>query len=338
MIDVIVVGCGIMGAATARALARAGHSVTILERFAIGNEHGSSHGSARIFRLSYRDPAFVAMGREALPLWHALEAEAGESLLRTTGAVWWGDDIDDIGAALRRNGVEHAFVDGAEAMQRYPSLRFDRDQRALREPGAGVIAADRAWRALVASARLHGAELHENVVVEAVREDARGVEVVTRGVTLHARAAVITAGPWTGDLVNDLPVRTTHETVAYIDDGGVEIPVIVETGAVLRFALPVPEGGIKAGEHGTGSLGHPDDAGEPDTEAAARVAAWVHGRAPNSSRHASHAETCWYTNTPDETFILERRGKIVVGSPCSGHGFKFAPLIGSRLAAMAATP
>ena len=101
------------------------------------------------------------------------------------------------------------------------------------------------------------------------------------------------------------------------------------------YALNAPGEGLKAGEHIAGEAASPDEAGAPDEESVARVSEWVRRWWPGADPHPHRSETCFYTNTPDEHFVLERKGRIVVGSPCSGHGFKFAPLIGERLADLA---
>ena len=120
--DVIVVGAGVMGSATARALARSGKSVTLLERLTVGHKRGSSHGASRIYRLSYPDPMYVRMARLAMPLWQELEDESGEELFVKTGGLDGGPHIRDNAAALERCGVRSEVITGADAMKRYPMI------------------------------------------------------------------------------------------------------------------------------------------------------------------------------------------------------------------------
>jgi sarcosine oxidase len=101
------------------------------------------------------------------------------------------------------------------------------------------------------------------------------------------------------------------------------------------FSLHDPVYGLKAGAHHAGAITDPDDVGEPDPALVERISTWVAERLQNADPEPVLAETCLYTTTPDERFILERRGRIVIGSACSGHGFKFAPAVGRRLADLA---
>jgi len=161
---------------------------------------------------------------------------------------------------------------------------------------------------------------------------------------LDAEVIVVTAGPWIGNFFPDLPVRTTRETVVYFRREGAPLPAVAqldpETRGHLIYSLHDPLHGLKAGLHHGGATVGPDEPGEPDPAVVERVAEgiseWISRTYPDADPDPVAAQTCMYTTTADERFILERRGRVVIGSACSGHGFKFAPAIGSRLAAMAA--
>jgi sarcosine oxidase len=336
--EIAVVGAGVMGSATAWALAGAGREVVLLERFRVGHRHGSSHGAARIFRLSYPDAMYIGMMQEALPLWRRLEEETGETILTVTGGLDGGVGLDRNVAAMEARGVPFERLDGTEVAARFPALAADRDEPFLFQPEGGTVGADVAWRAFVASALARGAELAEETRVLAIRPGDDGVEIDTDAGGYRARAAVITAGAWARDLLApagyDLPVRPTRETVAYfhLDQ---PVPTLLEWADGFAYALPSPGQGLKAGEHGIGPVIDPDEEGGPDRASVARLGSWIRRRYPAADPQPHLVETCLYTNTSDESFVLERRGRLVVGSPCSGHGFKFAPLIGERLAALA---
>jgi sarcosine oxidase len=138
----------------------------------------------------------------------------------------------------------------------------------------------------------------------------------------------------------DLPVRVTCETVAYFRRNGEPLPSVVQLDPVTRghalYSLHDPLHGLKAGVHHAGAEIGPDVAQPPDSALVERVADWVERTYADADPDPVDAETCVYTTTPDEHFILERRGRVVIGSACSGHGFKFAPAVGTRLAALAA--
>jgi sarcosine oxidase len=339
--EIVVVGAGVMGASTAYALARLGFDVVVLEQFTVGHKRGSSHGASRIFRLSYPLHDYVAMAQQSLPLWRALEDESGETLLTTTGGLDTGKDLDRHAGALAARGAPFEIIDGAEVTRRWPFVRIERDAQVLFQPDAGIVAADKAVAAFVKCARAAGARVAESARVERLDPKADRVDIRTSDGAVTARAVVVTAGAWARGLLGTagirLDTRATRETVAYfrLRDGD-SPPTLVDWGSPSVYALPSPGQGLKAGEHIAGPTTDPDEAGAPDADAVGRLEAWVARRYPSAEASAHHTETCLYTNTPDEHFVLERHGRVVVGSPCSGHGFKFAPFIGRRLAALAA--
>ncbi len=166
-----------------------------------------------------------------------------------------------------------------------------------------------------------------------------GVEVRSAAGSFRAGAVVVTAGAWSRGLLAPLgihlPVRVTRETPMYFPlREGVEAgwPVFVEWLTPLLYALPTPGLGVKSGEHKGGPEVDPDQPGGPDLEAVSRVSRWMADRVPGVEPTPQLVETCLYTRAADDRFVLERRGPVVVGSACSGHGFKFAPLVGGRLA------
>jgi sarcosine oxidase len=338
-VEAVVIGAGVMGTATARALARAGREVVLVERFRIGHRRGSSHGRSRIFRFSYGDRRYVRMAMEALPLWRELEDESGEELLRTTGGLDLGPTALDHAAALGAEGAAFEVLDRAQAARRFPFIAFPPGP-VLFQPDAGIVLADRAVEGFARTARAAGAEILEDRQATGIRPDGVQAVVETAEETYRAPVAVVTAGGWARGLLApagiDVPVRATRETVAYFrlaED--VAVPAVVEWTEPAGYALRSPGQGIKAGEHGTGPDTDPNLGGAPDPAAVERVAGWIRARFPDADREPHLAETCIYTNTADQSFILERRGPIVVGSACSGHGFKFAPWIGRRLAELA---
>jgi sarcosine oxidase len=324
--EIVVVGAGIMGSATAWALARAGRDVLLVEQLHVGHEHGSSHGRSRIVRLAYPELEFVELAKEAFPGWRELEHESGAELLELNGLLELVEDVAQSSRdALEAAGAEHELLSAEEARARWP-VGVPDGWTALFQPQAGIVRADLAHRAFVDAAVARGARLVENHRVESLDD-------------LEAGAVVVTAGPWVARFFPDLPVRTTRETVAYFRREGVPMPSIVyldpETRDHAMYSLHDPVYGLKAGAHHAGTAIAPDEPGGPDTALVERIAAWVARTYPDADPKPAAAETCMYTTTPDQHFILERRGNVVIGSACSGHGFKFAPAIGARLAALA---
>lgn len=333
--QVVVVGAGVMGLATARALARAGRDVILCEQFTLGHDRGSSHGTSRIFRLSYPAPAWVERAQQALPHWRELEAEAGETLLELHGSLDlgdWGPNRD----ALAASGAEHELLDRAEAERRF-GLVLEPGELALFQPQGGIALADRTLAALAGSVRDHAGRIAEETRVVSVCDTPAGVRVELEDGTLAADAAVVTAGAWAPRLVDLDDARPTQETTAYFRHDG-PVPSLIDTtpSVVAGYALTAPGRGVKASMHKTGPRLDPDAPVPPDHAIAAATGEWLARRLPAVDPEPTSLETCIYTNLPDDRFACERRGNVVVGSACSGHGFKFAPLVGAELAALAA--
>jgi monomeric sarcosine oxidase len=325
--DVAVVGAGIMGSATAYALARDGRDVVLYEQFEVGHTHGSSHGRSRIVRLAYPEVGFVELAKEAFVGWRELEREAGVELLELNGLLELAHDLDrGSSAALDAAGAVYELLETPAARERWP-VGVPDGWTALFQPEAGIVRADLAHRAFVDRAVARGATLREQTRVHLLDE-------------LDADVIVVTAGPWVSRFFPDLPVHTTRETLAYFRRDGEPLPSVVQLDPVTRghalYSLHDPVHGLKAGTHHAGARVGPDEDGGPDPALVERIAEWVSRTYLDADPEPVAAETCMYTTTPDEHFILETRGRVVIGSPCSGHGFKFAPAIGTRLARMAA--
>src|SRR6266853_647052 len=248
MVDVAIIGAGVMGLATARALARAGREVVVYEQFEPGHARGSSHGRSRIFRLAYAEPEWVRLAQEALAGWREVEGEVGEQLLELNGLVEIVTDLaDSSAAALDACGVVWQRLDRDEVQRRFP-LRLAPGAFAVLQPQAGIVRADRALAAL-----------------------ARGIDVrygtrVASLSDLREDCVVVTAGAWVNDLVEPpLPVRVTRETVCYFHPADARpMPALVsyvpQTGGVGFYALADPLHGVKAAAHHAGPQADPGQA------------------------------------------------------------------------------
>jgi sarcosine oxidase len=327
-VEVAVVGAGVMGLATARVLAEAGRDVAICEQFEVGNPDGSSHGSSRIIRLSYPEERWVRLAQEAYPLWQKLEAAFGRALLDQPGTLdlgHWEANRD----ALAVCGVPFEVLDAAAIERRFP-IRVEGNESGLFQADGGVVYADLALQALLGSAAAAGAQLRERTRIKSIEDEGETVSLDD----LRAKAVVVTAGAWAPGLVG-VDAAPTRETTSYFSFEE-PVPSLIDTsaGETHAYALAAPGTGLKAGFHQSGPAIHPDEPGEPDAGIAERTSAWVERRFRGVGP-AVRLETCLYTTRPDDEFVLERKQRVVIGSPCSGHGFKFAPVIGERLAALA---
>jgi sarcosine oxidase len=338
-VEVVVVGGGIAGLAAGYALARQGHDVSVFEQFRLGHGRGSSHGATRIFRLAYPEPEWVRFAQEALVEWRELEAESGAELVSLVGFLELVRDLSQSSQhVLASCGVESRVLDAAEAESAF-QVSVPHGFVALLQPDAGIVYAERAQAAFAA-----GIAVRENVQVTAIEQRDDGVRVATTDGDVQAAAVVVTAGSWARPLLHTagipLDVEPTRETVAYFELATTRIPpAVAEFQADARrhafYALYDPDYGLKAGLNGSGKAADPDQEEGPDQAIVERIAEWVAARLPVKATEPVRVETCLYTNTADEDFILARRGRVVVGSACSGHGFKFAPVVGRRLAWLA---
>jgi len=351
-VDVAVIGLGAMGSAALLHLARRGLHVAGLEQFEPGHDRGSSHGETRIIRLGYFEhPSYVPLVRAALPLWRALERDSGKALLRITGIIEIGVPDGTLVAgtlhSARTHGLPHEVLDAATVMRRFPAFRLPPDFVGVLQPEAGILAPEPAIHAQIALALAAGAQLRSNERVHAIEPTLAGVRVVTDRAVIEARHAVVAAGPWLPQLLPGFPVplRVTRQVVGWFapSDPAIFAPdrcpifMIENTGGVFYGFPRGSKPGIKFAKHH-----HADEAVDPATpvrpmdagdEALLRAALAAHLPSANGELLAS--QTCLYTMAPDGDFILDRlpgAPAIVVASPCSGHGFKFAPVIGEILA------
>ena len=340
-----------MGASTARALAQAGRSVILLEQFALRHDRGSSHGASRIFRFSYPDPHYVRLAQGARQAWRELEAECGEELIVETGDLTFGALAGETARALASCGVRHELLTGAEVSARWP-IGAESDEEVLFQQDGGTTRSDRAHEALLASALANGAVVLEQQKVVGLERRHGSIHITTGSDTFFARACVVAAGAWARPLLAaldiELPVIPTRETITYFripDPLG--LPPVIDDAVpdadmhglrrpgLINYALAAPGIGLKAGLHHAGPVTDPDLPGTPDLAIVRWVSTWATSRYPELDPEPVGTETCIYTSTADESFVLERHGRIVVASACSGHGFKFAPAFGRTIAALA---
>jgi sarcosine oxidase len=344
--DAIVVGGGAMGSAAARVLAGRKRHTLLLERYGFGNANGSSGGPTRIFRLTYHDAAYVRMARCALEHWRELEEAGGEPLLATTGGLDVGPGGRTSGEALSAAGEAWATVAPEALAERWPALSFPSGTEMFVQEDGGVCRAETTVLTQARLARAAGADVRDHTEVTAITPADEAVEVTTAaGDVARAPVAIVTAGPWASKLLAtagiDLPLTPSFEQATYARlDAPSSLPTVTDWrphGAHPIYLVPDPfePGEFKVGIHKSGGPVDADDRSfDPDPDRVATARAYTAAHVVGSV-DAGRTDTCLYTNAPDEEFVIDRSGPIVVGSPCSGHGFKFVPLIGRVLADLA---
>ncbi len=351
--DVIVAGVGAMGAAACWHLARRGLRVLGLERFDITNTMGSSHGQNRIIRSAYFEhPSYVPMVRRAFELWREAEQAAGETLLFVTGGIDSGAPDSRIVsgslASCREHDLPHEVLDSRALAARFPGWRLPEGFVAVFQPDAGFIACERAVAAHATLARAAGAELRTfEAITGWTQTGSATVEVTTASGRYEAAQLVLSTGAWIADHVPALAGKAVAErqTLGWFKPRDADIfqpgrfPVgTVDTAPSFLYVYPewgIP--GFKIGlYHHLNESGHADDLSRDPTErdeAALRQA--VETYFPDAAGACLSLQCCQFTNIPDGHFVIDRlpdMPQVVVVSPCSGHGFKFSPVVGEAVA------
>ena len=348
--DVIVVGLGAMGGAAACHLARRGMRVLGLDRFTPPHAFGSSHGETRIIREAYFEhPVYVPMVQRAYELWRDLEKESGTTLLRETGGVMIGRPDSDLVKGARHSaelhGLRYQQLTASEAHAQFPALHPDNDMVAVWEPRAGVLFTDACVTAHLALARRYGAELRYEESVLGWEPERNGIRVLTSHGETHARQLIVTAGAWISAFFPQLPLRIERQVLFWFSGPGTpgifapdRCPVHLWQFDGRRFFYGFPNlgSGVKVAFHHGGQTTAVDavkrEVEQAELEDIRRA---LRRFVPAADTELRATTVCMYTNTPDEHFWIgrdPRNSQVLIASACSGHGFKFSPVIGEILA------
>lgn len=359
-LDVIVVGAGATGLAAAWKLAQAGQSVTVLEQFEKAHKNGSSHGGSRIYRATYVQREYLDIMHHALDMWRELEGDSGLKLLSEVGLVSHGFPPHDFEQPMRDAGIALEVLTAQEAGERWPGMRFE--GKVLHEhKTAGRVNADLTLVALEQELVKHGGQVIYGAKVTDARVESNGVVVESAAGTFRANKIVLAAGGWTNRLAPGLlgletpldmqviEVAPAHFAINADTAGGMvestwpsfthdHAPTDPITGTPTRwpgivYGLATEGEGIKVGFNAYGVSLDPDQrtfASRPgDLQLHADyVAEWL----PGLDSATGVDMSCTYTRTPSDDFLIDRRDRVVVASPCSGHGFKFIPALGEMIA------
>ncbi|CAN5268399.1 N-methyl-L-tryptophan oxidase [soil metagenome] len=348
--DVIVIGLGAMGSAAAAQLAARGLRVLGLDRFSPPHDRGSSHGESRVIRQAYfESPAYVPLLRRAYALWRELERCSHLDLLAITGGLMLGrPDSPVVAGSLQSaqvHGLPHELFDADQIRRRFPQFHPDPDTVAVFEPEAGFVHAETAVRVQLNHAVRLGSELRRDEEATAWQVSATGVRVETRRGSYAAGRLVVAAGAWMNRLLTPLalPLRVERRVQFWFEPAanaeafapGVFPIWIWDTGGgIYPYGVPAINETVKVALHGESAevectadtidrTVHRSEVG--------RMRALLRPRIPALAARCIRTAPCLYTCTPDAHFVIDRHpehANVWIVSACSGHGFKFSPVIG----------
>lgn len=358
--DIIVIGGGAMGTATGWALARQGHGVIVLEQFQHVHEQGSHGGKTRIFRHAYAEgPRYVPWTLEADQLWTELQERSSARFMHRVGCL----DISAPGfhrarearASADSYGIRSEWLTGRDVNERWPAWQLPEVREVCFGPDAGFLDVEIALKSLGHELIDAGGELRTDERVLSWNADHRGVKVEASKGSYAAERLVLTAGAWSGKILRELeiPLHVLRKPVVWfeIDRERTTLvmperfPVFIsddETGEF--YGVPqYQEPGIKVGMHSGGDVVEPDTVDRTATEAdiAPDLRPFVERSIHGATGKTLGAAVCMYTMTPDHDFVIDRHPEhphVVLATGFSGHGFKFAPVVGEYLARLAIDP
>ena len=350
--DVIVLGVGGVGSAALSHLAQRGARVLGIDRFPPGHDRGSSHGDTRIIRQAYFEhPDYVPLVKRAYTLWTDLAKRSGQTLYHETGLLQVGPHDGHVVQGVLKSAAQHGLsverLSPTESARRFPGFRIPEPLTAVFEARAGYLRVEDCVRAHAAAAQRSGAELRiGETVLEWSAKDS-GATVRTDAGTYSAANLIITAGAWAGQLLGDLgvPLEVVRKSLYWF---ATDAPHYREDRGGPAFLFETPQGefygfpeidslGVKTAEH-TGGLPVADpltvDRSE-DARETARLRAFLTEHVPFVSTRQTRFTTCLYTLSPDRHFLVDRHPRhrnVAFAAGLSGHGFKFASVLGEVLA------
>ncbi len=344
---VLVVGAGIMGLSVAEALLAAGHRVAVFEQAGIPNELGSSVDDHRLIRYPYGTmtgyarlvaPAYAAWDRLWQRLGRSHYVETGTLAISAEAGGW----IDDSAAGLAEIGQAFEWLEGAALKARFPLLRSGAGHRGLYLKSGGLLLARPIVQSLAARVAFLGGSLNTRRRITGIDTEAASLTLESGG-SVSGDLVIVAAGPWLADLLPDFAQRVTPSRQAYayltppedLHAAWAAHPLLLDIGveAGIYLVPPAAGTGMKLASHGFSLTGHPDRERDGRPEDVAHSLAMAAETLVGFERYqVERVGTCFYTVEAEERFIAEPRGAAWILTGFSGHGFKFAPLIGERLA------
>ena len=354
--DVVVLGLGANGSSAVYHLSKTELKICGIDRFTPPHTFGSSHGQSRIIRQAYHEsPMYVPLVKEAYALWNELEKTSDKQLFIKTGGLMLG--AADAGVvrgaqvSAETHGIAYEYLENKNIQQRFPALKINEETVAVLEKEAGILFPEACIRANLSIAEKNGVDLLFNEKVISIKSHHNKIEIVTDKSSYHTYKLIISLGAWLGQLLPELnlPLVIERQVLYWYKNINPSLQSSLLPDALPIFIWEYQKGktfygfgdlgdGVKIANHHAGTPIQPDLLSQ-DVSAEERAAIdEIVSRYVNMEPQFHYSTVCMYTNTPDEHFILDvhpHNNNIIIGSPCSGHGFKFSSLSGKILADMA---
>ena len=362
--ETIVLGLGAMGSATVHQLSRKRHRVLGIDQYAPPHAHGSTHGDTRITRLAIGEgEQYTPLARRSHELWREVERQTGTRLLTTQGLLVISSPAktafthveafyENTVAAAKKYGIPHQLLDAEQIRRRFPQFRVRDDEVGYFEMDAGFLRPEECVRAQLTLAQHHGAEIHTGEKVLGFDATPSRVTVTTDRGAYSAGHLIMTAGPWLPGLLGEPWSRCfsiSRQVLCWFDIEAAaaaflpeRFPVFIwelQGAAQAIYGFPAvdgPHGGVKIATEQFQSETTPEtvDRNIGEHEIGAIYETYVAPNLSGVSGKCLRAVTCLYTVTPDFGFVIDTHPdfeRVLVVSPCSGHGFKHSPAIGEAL-------
>ncbi len=348
--DTVVLGLGAMGSAALYHLALRGIPAVGIERFGLVHARGSTHGPSRVFRVFYPNPLYVEMGLAAQTQWRELETRTGGNLLTLCGQLVLSrpdnPHFQHGLSALDTMQESHTPLSHADIQSRFPMLHPPADRVGCWIPRAGVLSPESALKALHTVAREAGAQVLAAQTVQGLDHSQGQFDIALDDRRIRCQRVICTAGAWSAELLPDLALHlkvTRQQKFQFAsrdmsDLDPARLPVYVDYEKEY-YGFPAWQGVLNVADDGHGDTVNPNDVDRSaDPVTRERLTQWVQQLFPRPDWKHVRTETCLYSNTPDDDFILDRHPAwpgLALGAGFSGHGFKFTPLIGQLLVHLA---
>jgi monomeric sarcosine oxidase len=351
--DVIVLGAGAMGSASAYQSSRQGKKVLLLEQFEIAHQKGSTHGESRIFRFAYTNLDYAMLAFQCKELWQELENDAQENLLTILGGIDFAEDevgkqsVLDVEKALKELKRPTKLLDCNRLKDFYPQFNVSQSVLGVYSEDTGVINPTKAIKTMVNSAKKLRAIVQENEEVIEIVASKESVEIITNKSSYKAKNLIISSGGWTNKLLSyfdlHLPLQVSQEQTVYFRPRknphlftDKTFPVWINYGENIVYGIPsFTEAAVKIGFHHSG---HYLDISDYNQQVSQKVTEnlrlYLEKYIPDLAGEDFGASTCVYTNSPDHNFIVDllpNYPNIAIAAGFSGHGFKFSIGIGKAL-------